>query len=112
VKNQKHFRLLGYDLPRTDCQPGETIPLTLYRADSPVEAGYSAFAHLIGMTYNPVTTGVLWGRMVVPIPPDAPSGDYALVVGFYAWQTGERALLAEERAGQDSVLIEHMRIDS
>lgn len=129
--------LLGYDLLRTSYHPGDTIHLTLYyRSESPTGPGVNVFTHLLGTTYNPQTAGPVWGqddadpcrdlypllrwlpgylvasKMAIPIPPDAPPGDYQLSVGLYNWQIGERVLLSGEMAGQDSVNLTSVQIEN
>lgn len=130
------LRLLGYDLPRTSYQPGETIyPTLYYHVGNSLSAGYSIFTHLLGTTHNPTTAGPLWGqddgdlchglypmerwqsgsivvgKMAITIPLNAPSGDYKLVVGFYDRQTGERVLLSGEMAGKDGVDLASVRVN-
>ena len=112
---ERALRFIGYDLPGTLYQPGETIDVTLYyrvRDSLPPEG--SLFVHLLGTAYNPATHGPLWaqadgnpcrdlfptenwqpgaliiGKMRLHIPPDTPAGDYLLQTGFYNWQTGEQ----------------------
>jgi hypothetical protein len=116
--------LLGYDLDASVYEAGETIHLTLYyQAISEMEVSYTAFAHLWGPP-NPATGGPVWGQddtepcrrgyptsswdvgeivvdnLEIPIPAEAPSGDYSVVMGFYQWPSLER-LPVLEAAGHD-----------
>ena len=78
-----------------------------------MSTNYTVFTQLWG-PYNPATTGPLWGqddsepcrrgyptsswdvgeividRFTIPIPAEAPAGEYDLAVGFYQWPTLER----------------------
>lgn len=102
-------RLAGYQLSGTTSAPGQSLELTLYwQSIAPTELPLTVFVHLTdpdGMnqaqrdaqprqnTY-PVP---LWipGEVVtdtytLPLPPDAPAGQYALRVGLYLQSTGQR----------------------
>jgi hypothetical protein len=106
--------LLGYDLDAQVYEPGNTIQLVLYyQALAPMERDYTAFTQLLG-SHNPATGGPLWGqsdsqpcqgthatsawtpgeivrdRLTIPIPSDAPPGQYQLTTGFYLLETLER----------------------
>jgi arabinofuranosyltransferase len=114
---------LGYDLPQTVYQPGETVNLTLYyRVDAPVDNSFSAFTHLLGTAFNPATGGPLWGqqdgnpcsdfynmadwqpgsviisKVIIPLATDTPPGAYELRTGFYNWVSSERVTLANSAA--------------
>ena len=101
--------LLGFDLPKPEVQPGESIPLTLYwRATAPVPVNYQVFAHLTRPAF------VLWGQSdklnpgdfpstrwpldkyvwddhLIRVLPGTPPGDYTIVVGLYTLSDGRRA---------------------
>jgi hypothetical protein len=102
------IRLVGYDLPRDEVQPGERVPLTLYwQATAAVPTRYKVFTHLLGETYNAGNDTFLWGQQDnepgegqalttlwppgelivdpyrIPVAPDAPPGTYTLEVGMY-----------------------------
>ncbi len=97
-----NIRLLGYDLPTMAFAPGETVPLTLYwQTLSDVEGDYKVFTHLLGPSgqvrgqqdsvpaggVRP-TTGWVKGEIIIdkyniPIPNDAPPGDYQIEIGLY-----------------------------
>ena len=113
------IELLGYDLDATTHAAGEPLHLTLYsRGLSAMDANYTVFVHLLG-PQDPDTGGSLWGQddsepcrrfyptsswdvgeividqFTVPIPVDAPTGDYELAMGFYQWPTLERLPLQD-----------------
>jgi arabinofuranosyltransferase len=115
-----NLTFLGYHLPQTVYQPGETVNLTLYyRVDGPIDNSYSAFTHLLGSAFNPATGGPLWGqqdgnpcgdfyamadwqpgttimsKVIIPVTADTPPGMYELRTGFYNWLNGERVALAD-----------------
>jgi hypothetical protein len=106
--------LLGYGLDAPTYEAGGTIHLTLYhRCLSEMGTNYTVFTHLLG-PYNPSTDGPVWsqddsepcrrfyptsswdvGEIVIdkftlPIPAEAPPGNYDLALGFYQWPTLER----------------------
>jgi hypothetical protein len=84
-----------------------------YGAAREMNAEYTAFVQLLG-PHNPATGGPLWAqddsepcrgiyptsvwdpdeliidRYTLSIPPEIPSGEYQVVVGFYSWWTMER----------------------
>ncbi len=102
------IHLVGYDLPRTQVEPGGVLPLTLYwRTEAPQAERYKVFTHLVGESYNAATGNFLWGqqdnepgggqipttlwapgkivvdRYRIPVASDAPPGRYTLQVGMY-----------------------------
>lgn len=114
VNWDNQIELFGYGVDRPTYRAGETIHLMLYyRRLNEVELNYTVFTQLWGPE-NPTTGGVVWAQddsepcrrgyptlawgekeIVVdtyrlPIPGDAPSGNYDLATGFYQWQTLER----------------------
>jgi len=103
-------RLLGYDLADASVKPGGTVELTLYwqalrRMDN---IYYAVFNHLIGPDGTTVDQADSWPRggtyptlqwlpgevvedsYTIPVPPDAPPGEYTLRVGMYNAANGER----------------------
>lgn len=107
--------LLGYDLPRSNVRPGEAFPLTLYwRAEGVIDEDYTVFVHLVG------DDSLIWGQedsqprhgfyptsywdlgdMVVDeysvsVKPNAPWGEYRLLLGIYLLSTMERLPLLDE----------------
>jgi len=102
--------LAGYDMPG-EAAPGGALPLTLaWRAEEVAERGYTVFVHLVdeGGTIlaqqdrAPQVDGApyptnLWvpGEIVTDeyeliIPPDAAAGRYAVRVGLYLPESGQR----------------------
>jgi hypothetical protein len=115
---------LGFDLPNASFATGEPVPLTLYwRAREPVEADYTVFVHivdraghLVAQQDNPPVQGnlptSLWlpGIMVrdnyqIELPADQPTGEYAIRIGMYSADTGERLTINSPTGeAQDRVL--------
>jgi hypothetical protein len=105
----EQIHLLGYDLPRSQVDPGESLPLTLYwQADGPTGRSYTLFVHLLGedeAVYGQIdrvpgggtapTTSWAAGQVIVervdlPVRVDAPAGLYQIAVGFYDVRYGDR----------------------
>jgi hypothetical protein len=107
--------LLGYALAAREIQPGETVTLTLYwSATTPITTRYKVFTHVMGDQQNPDTASVLWGqhdaepdnfarptttwlpdeiildRHAILVDPDAPPGQYQIVIGLYDGLSGTR----------------------
>jgi len=106
--------LRGYDLVSDECSPGDAVEFALYlRALERPRGDWRIFVHLIDPR-NDTTAGILSQWDAAPragtypfwvwrsdevvripvrltIPDDAATGDYALLVGLYDGQTGERA---------------------
>ncbi len=114
------IRLLGWDAPAS-AGPGKDVAVTLYwQATAPVSRDYTIFAHLLDANGKIVAQSdhqpfdgqyptSLWpvGRPVIDrfsisIPPGVASGDYALKVGWYDWQTGRRLPLVD---GTDYLIL-------
>jgi hypothetical protein len=103
--------LIGFDLPVTALEPGQSLPLTLYwKAREPVPGNYQVFVHL---TTIPEHT---WGQSdklnpgdyptsrwpldryvrdlhSFTIPLGTPPGEYTLRVGLWNFTTGVRQLV-------------------
>jgi hypothetical protein len=96
------FQLLGYDINNTAFFAGETLHLTLYWFPAqPSDINYSSFVHVAKPDTPPVAqadklhpgesairewwypTGYIWDEYQIMLPPDMPSGEYTLFVGFY-----------------------------
>jgi hypothetical protein len=109
------IRLQGYDLSKTMLQPGDTLDLTLHwTAQTPLEGDYTVFTQLLGPDFQlhgqldqqPLNN--LWPTSRwqpnqpladpygIPIAPDAPPGQYQLLVGMYQPQTGERLPVTQQ----------------
>lgn len=103
--------LLGYDLSSPSVQPGQDFTVTLYwRAKTPGNAWFKVFAHFVGpdgtllsQHDSPPAEGaaptsqwlageVVTDRHTIPVPADAPDGEYTLCVGMYSPDTGERLI--------------------
>ena len=102
--------LLGYHLPQTTIQPGDSLPVTLYwRGEKPTAIDYSIFIHLVDehglimaqrdLFHGPgVYPTSQWSRhtqfadrYVLTLPPTAYAPASArLAVGLYNRDTGER----------------------
>jgi hypothetical protein len=122
------FRLSGKK-PDADIPvlaPGDTLHLSLYwRSNGPTAIPYTVFTHLIGSDgqlygqwdNQPVrgtypTTDWLPGESVVDqyeirVSPDAPAGEYQLMVGLYDPVSGDRLPVQDDSAKPDS---DHVRL--
>ncbi|MEO7912019.1 MAG: glycosyltransferase family 39 protein [Roseiflexaceae bacterium] len=107
------IRLLGFD-QSGELRPGATVRFTLSWATSaPQPKDYWLFAHLLG------PGGRRYGQLDLPyptsqwtpgsfaaselpitLPPDAPAGQYQLLVGLYDQATGQRLELASDQQNQ------------
>jgi 4-amino-4-deoxy-L-arabinose transferase-like glycosyltransferase len=129
--------LIGYDVDRPGYKPGERVRLTLYwRSLAPTKRALTAFTHLLGpphpQTGDPVWVGadhepgrasyptsawqpgeVILDEFVLPVPADAPPGEYDLEVGFYQLQTMQRLPVshADVEAGTDYVILGQIAVD-
>jgi len=108
-------RFLGYNLPGTRFQAGDTMRLVLFwQALTEIDQDYTVFTHLIDHD------GVIWGQRdswpvdssyptsrwarsdiiedpyEIEVSPETPSGDYWLEVGMYLFETGERLPVTDE----------------
>ncbi|HEX7593171.1 MAG TPA: glycosyltransferase family 39 protein [Anaerolineae bacterium] len=127
------IHLVGYDLPVTNYRAGDSVPITLYwRADRAIDKSYTAFVHIVGTQFNPVTNNPLWGQIDrvprdgaypttawlpneivpdayrVPIDPRAPTGTYNIEIGLYDPATGVRLPVD---AGGDSVVVAEISVN-
>jgi hypothetical protein len=109
------IQLIGYALPRSEVQPGDTIPLTLYwRTDAPLDRRYKVFTHVLGDVFNARTETFLWGQQDnepgegqaqttrwapetviddpyhIPVDAETPPGIYTIEVGMYGLIDGVR----------------------
>ena len=102
-------RLAGYSLSALHAKPGDGLSLSLvWQALAEPSDSYRVFVHLRDANGHPITqsdsvpaqwqrptSGWVAGEYIVAphaltLPPDAPSGDYALVVGLYKPSDGSR----------------------
>ena len=131
VPNPVHFNLgnqvalIGYELDKVEVQAGETLPLTLYwEAMAPLSHDYTVFTQVlgpgnekIGQKDNQPQGGdyptSFWdvGEIVpdayeIQLDPEAPAGEYRLVVGMYLLETGERLPVLDEQGNVVDGMIE------
>ncbi|MFW6068887.1 MAG: ArnT family glycosyltransferase [Chloroflexota bacterium] len=123
-----HMRLLGYSYESESLEPGEVLRFTLFwTSQAPAERYWTVFAHLIGpdgnlvaqddkVPYGGVYPPDRWwpGQVVdddyaIEIPTDAQPGEYAIQVGMYDWQTGDRLDLFSESG--DPLANNQLRLD-
>jgi hypothetical protein len=108
------IQLQGFDLSQTTLTPGDTLALTLHwQALNPPHANLRVFAHLVDPDRADVAEGIVaqadsaprqgtypfwvWqphevaaDALLLAIPPDAPAGQYRLLVGIYDVATDQR----------------------
>ncbi len=127
--NLEKVRFLGFDLSTDSPHRGDLLDLTLYwQALGEMKESYTVFTHLLG-PYNEATGGPLWaqddslplrgsypttrwekGEIVVdfyhiPIPPEAPAGEYEIEVGIYLLSTLERLPVLSPGGEGDRILL-------
>lgn len=98
----ENIRLLGYDIDTAEAHPNGQIQLTLYwQAINTPADGYTVFNHLVGpdgqthgqfdsppvgdawLTQTWLPGEIIIDRRLIPINPNAPTGDYHLNIGLY-----------------------------
>ncbi len=127
VRLESNVALLAYDLPQKAAHPGDQVPLTFYwKAMGRVPLDLSVFVHLFG------PDGKLWGQSdkLVPVNfyptgrwplnryfrddhlatlrPDAPPGEYTVVVGLWDRYAGNRMHVLDANGNvtdQDGVVL-------
>lgn len=119
------IQLLGYSLPSTQVQPGETLePVLYWQALAQPADSYKVFVHLVDDTGrlwaqhdavprawgHPTTAWqageVVEDRIQVPVPADMTPGIYHLLAGMYREDGGERLpVIQEGQAPGDSVWL-------
>ena len=132
------IQLLGYDLDAPDYEAGDDIDLTLYlQGLDEISLDYTIFTQLLGPA-KPKDNSPLWGQddsepcrqfvptsdwmpgeilrdtYTLPIPDDAPTADYQIIMGFYEWPSLERLAVVNE-AGQpisDYVVLGQVHIEA
>ncbi len=129
-----HISLRGYALTKETLVPGDELHLTLYwRAAGPPGKDYTVFVHLLDASGqrisgwdNPPLNGdyptslwdegeVIADEYLIPVPHEAPPGEYTIAVGMYTAETGERlpAYDAEDtRLPHDMVLLKELTIET
>lgn len=107
--------LIGYRADERELRPGDTLYLTLYwQAQYAGNKNYSVFIHLVDKDDHIWAQDDSWpcegehptslwlaGEFVqdpheLVVPPDAPAGQYVVVVGIYLLDTGERLNVIDE----------------
>jgi len=113
----EYFRLLGYDVDRTEIEQGDTVHLKLYwEVLKRPDHDYTVFTHiwdshrgLAGQEDSEPLDGyyhTTWfgaGEIIedtfsIVVRDDAAPGTYGLQIGWYEWMSGERLLLAQDPA--------------
>ena len=127
-------QLRGFDLADRAYDPGDVLPLTLYwEALDPPRADHRVFVHLLDPANNSAA-GILaqWDGQprqgtypfwvwqphetlsetaTLPIPADAPPGEYLLLVGVYDGQTGARLnILGGDDYGNSRLIVARITI--
>ncbi|MCC7450625.1 MAG: glycosyltransferase family 39 protein [Anaerolineae bacterium] len=123
------FHLLGYSASSRRVRPGDTLAITFYwQADQQATENYTVFSHLLG-GFNPATNSIVWANhdsypaetptrawwpgliaadhRLLKVPADAPTGPYAVEVGLYQLDTGQRL---KQPNGADTVIIEGFEV--
>lgn len=128
-------RFLGFDLSTDSLRRGDHIELALYwQALGEMKESCTVFTHLLG-PYNEATGGPLWaqddslplrgsypttrwekGEIVVdfyhiPIPPEAPAGEYEIEVGIYLLSTLERLPVLGPGGVGDRILLGRLWVE-
>jgi 4-amino-4-deoxy-L-arabinose transferase-like glycosyltransferase len=130
----ERIRLIAFELDASTLRPGATVHLVLYwKALDRLERDATVFVHLYG------ADGKLWAQQDNPpvhgtfptsqweaneiivdsydvwIPPDAPAGDYTLMVGMYDAQTSQRWNVVDDSRkpfSENRVLLTHFNLIS
>jgi hypothetical protein len=114
VRFGENIALVGYDLGANRAETGGVLTFSLrpfWQASSPPAANYSMFVHLLPagetqpvaqfdgapaseqrlpVTWTDADEVLLGTQAVIPVPEDAPPGEYRLAVGLYNFETGAR----------------------
>ena len=125
--------LIGYAIAEETLVPADNLHLTLYwRAEGPPEEDYTVFVHLLntggqrisGWDNPPLqndyptsawdTGEVIADEYSVPVPAEAPSGEYTIAVGMYDAKTGERlpvTLSDGQQVPERWIILQKIRIE-
>lgn len=123
--------LVGYDLGVASLPPGEVVRITLrWQALAEIEGDYTVFIHVVaadgriatqrdsqaGGGFRPTSSWVV-GKVVTDnhalyLGPDAPPGEYRVVLGLYDPKTGQRVMLLDEddQVQGDSLLLQTISV--
>ncbi|MFC2015598.1 ArnT family glycosyltransferase [Chloroflexota bacterium] len=127
------IRLRGFDLdpsPAPAFTAGQVLTVTLHwQVMEEVDQDYTVFVHLVdekgriqGQGDSPPLAGgyptsfwrpeeLIPDEHPVTLSPEAPPGDYSLLVGYYTPEDGARLVVTEgATGGQDSVLVTKLRV--
>jgi hypothetical protein len=128
--NASNLTLLGFNLTDNNNQPVEpplssiqNLKLTLYwQVESPLPLNYTTFVHvrnsagqIAAQKDQPPLNGAyptsLWDagetiadEITIPLPPNLPSDTYALVVGLYDYNTGQRLIVPGNPANEVTLI--------
>lgn len=126
------IELLGYDLPRSQVHPGDTLSVVLYwRALTDVEGNYQSFVHVaqpLDVAWaqedhlNPgglptsrwPSDKYVWDEYAIQIPEQLPPGAYMVNVGLYSRSEGGARLQLHngQQVGEDSTVIDTVEVVS
>ena len=122
---------LGYDLTSQEVRGNETLKLTLYwQALQEMDTSYTVFTHLLdeekriwgqmdsipgggkAPTLSWIAGEVIIDEHEIVVHPETPPGDYAVEIGMYAANTGERlpAYQEHEEPMGDRILVGDIQV--
>lgn len=124
--------LSGFDLSASHLEPGATVSLTLHWRDiAPVDGDYTVFVHILNSSEKVVaqhdqppaggrrpTSAWLPGDTILDhytlvLPVGMPAGTYAIEVGMYSPNTGERLPITQNgKAIGDRIILAHLQVAS
>jgi len=125
----EEIALIGYDLPRTRVQTGDTVSIVLYwHALTDIEKNYQSFVHIA----EPLTVAwaqedhlnpgglptsrwrndkYVWDEYNIRIPPNTPAGEYRVNVGLYQRSDGSRLVRRDGASNEaDSIVISSIEV--
>jgi hypothetical protein len=124
VEGADAITLLGYDIEPEAPVPGETLRLTLHwQSLAPLARSYTVFTHLVGpdgelagqqdnLPLRGTAPTTCWapGEILadpfeIALSPQAVPGEYALAVGMYTLESGERLPVRGPMATGDSQVL-------
>lgn len=126
------IELLGYDLPRSQVHPGDTLSVVLYwRALTDVEGNYQSFVHVAQPLdrawaqedhLNPgglptsrwPSDKYVWDEYAIQIPEQLSPGEYMVNVGLYSRSEGGARLPLHngQQVGEESIVIDTVEVVS
>lgn len=121
----RSIALHGFDLTKTELQPGQSLEVTLYwQSLAPVDKDYTVFLQLLGPdgqiyaqqdkvpmggsvpTFTWTPGEILADVYTLSLPENLPSGEYRLITGFYLLETGQRLVARQAGVEADFVLLQ------